>query len=55
MCPVSGTAIGWAAEQIADGRHREEECRRKYYVALNRKHGNLMRRLWQWIRALFGR
>lgn len=45
----------WTAEQIADGRHREEERRRKYYEALNRKHGNSMRRLWRWIRRLLRR
>lgn len=45
----------WTAEQIADGRHREEERRRKYYATLNRKHGNAMRRLWRWIRRLLRR
>ena len=45
----------WTAEQIADGRRREEERRREYYDALDRKHGNIMRRLWRWIRGLFRR
>ena len=45
----------WTAEQIADGRRREEECRREYYDALDRKHGSVVRRLWQWISGLLKR
>ena len=45
----------WTAEQIADGQRREEKCRREYYDALDRKHRNVMRRLWRWISGLFRR
>ena len=44
----------WTAEQIADGRRREEKRRREYYDALDREHGNVIRRLWRIIRGLFG-
>ena len=45
----------WNAEQITAGRRREEERRREYYDALDRKHGSVLRRLWQWISGLFKR
>ena len=45
----------WTAEQIADGRRREEERRREYYDALDRKHRSVVRRLWRWISGLFKR
>ena len=43
----------WTPEQIAAGRHYEEECRRAYYDALDRQHGGVIRRLWCWIKAFF--
>ena len=43
----------WTAEEIADGRCREEESRREYYDALERKHRSVVRRLWRWISGLF--
>ena len=49
--------IIWAprlsAEEIAYGRYREEERRREYYGALDRKRGSAVQRLWRWIRSLF--
>ena len=45
----------WTAEEIADGRCREEERRRDYYDALDRKRRSLVRRLWRWISGLFKR
>ena len=48
-------AKGWTAEEVADGRHREEERRRVYYDALERKHQSVVRRLWRWISALLKR
>ena len=45
----------WTAEKIADGRRREEEHRREYYDALDRKHRSVLRRLWRWISGLFKR
>ena len=45
----------WTAEEIADGRRCEEERRREYYDALDRKHRSVLRRLWQWISGLFKR
>ena len=48
-------AEGWTAKEIADGRRREEERRRAYYDALDRKHRSVVRRLWRWICGLFKR
>ena len=45
----------WSAEQIAAGRHREEERRREYYDALDRKRGGVVQKLWRWMKSLFGR
>ena len=45
----------WSAEQIAAGRHREEERRREYYDALDRKRGGVVQKLWSWMKSLFGR
>ena len=45
----------WTAEQIANGRRREEEHRREYYDALDRNHGSVLRRLWRWISGLLKR
>ena len=45
----------WTAEEIADGRRREQERRRGYYDALDRKHRSVLRRLWRWISGLFRR
>ena len=43
----------WSTEEIAEGRRREEKCRRKYYKAQNRKWGLLA--IWRWVKNLFGR
>ena len=46
-------AAQWTAKQITDGRHREEECRREYYDALDRKRGGVVRKLWRWMKSIF--
>ena len=43
----------WTPDQIARGRKLEEERRRSYYDALERKRGGLLRRLWYWAKSLF--
>jgi hypothetical protein len=48
-------ASKWTPEQIAAGRRHEEERRRDYYDALDRKRGGKMRRFWRWVRGLFER
>jgi hypothetical protein len=45
----------WTAEQIAAGRAREEERRRAYYEALDRRRGGIVRRVWGWAKSLFAR
>lgn len=45
----------WTAEQIAAGRAREEERRRAYFEALDRRRGGIMRRIWLWAKSLFAR
>ena len=56
---ISGGEVTWAerwtAEQIADGRRREEEHRREYYDALDRKRGGLVQVLWGWAKRLLAR
>ena len=48
-------AAQWTAKQISDGRHREEECRREYYDALDRKRGGVVQKLWRWMKSIFKR
>lgn len=48
-------AARWTAEEIADGRRREQERRREYYDALDRKWGSVVYRLWRWMKSLLGR
>ena len=45
----------WTAEQIADGRRREEKRRRAYYDSLDRKRGGVVQKLWRWMKSLFER
>jgi hypothetical protein len=45
----------WTPEQIAAGRRHEEERRRTYYDALDRKSRGKMRRFWRWMKSLFER
>jgi Family of unknown function (DUF6527) len=45
----------WTPEQIAAGRRHEEERRQAYYVALNRKRGGGVQRIWMWLKRLVGR
>lgn len=45
----------WTSEQITEGRHDEEERRRAYYNALDRRSGGFLRRSWRWIKSLLGR
>jgi Family of unknown function (DUF6527) len=45
----------WKPEEIAAGRRTEEERRRAYYDALDRKRGGTLRRLWRWVKRLFER
>lgn len=44
----------WSSSQIEAGRRQEEERRRAYYDALDRKRGGKMRRFWRWLKSLFG-
>jgi hypothetical protein len=48
-------ASQWTPDQVAAGRRHEEERRRDYYDALDRKRGGKMRRFWRWVRGLFER
>jgi hypothetical protein len=43
----------WTPEQIAAGCRHEEERRRTYYDALDRKNRGKMRRFWHWLKGLF--
>ncbi|MCL5884432.1 MAG: DUF6527 family protein [Deltaproteobacteria bacterium] len=43
----------WTPEQIAAGRHDEEERRRAYYDVLDRQHGGVLQRFWCWVKSLF--
>lgn len=43
----------WTPEEIAAGRRSEEERRRVYYDALDRKRGGILRRFWRWAKSLF--
>ena len=45
----------WTPEQIAEGRHAEEERHRAYYDALGRQHGGFLLRVWRWVKGLLGR
>ncbi len=45
----------WTPEQIVAGRRYEEERRRVYYDALDRKRGGIVRKLWHWTKKLFKR
>lgn len=42
----------WSPTQIAEGRQHEEERRRAYYDALDRKRGGKLRRFWYWVKGL---
>lgn len=42
----------WSPEQIAAGRHREEDRRRTYYTNLERRNGNPLKRFWFWLKEL---
>lgn len=42
----------WTPERIAAGRRMEEQRRRAYYDALDRRRGGFLRRLWRWIKGL---
>jgi hypothetical protein len=44
----------WSSEQIATGRRHEEERRRDYYKALDRKREGALRRLWNWLKGMLG-
>lgn len=44
----------WSPAEVLAGRRAEEARRRDYYDALARKREGLFRRLWRWIRSLFG-
>src|SRR5262249_11269761 len=48
-------AAKWTPQQIAAGRSREEERRRAFFDALDRKRGGKLRRFWRWMRGLFER
>lgn len=44
----------WTPEQVAAGRRAEEARRKAYHDALDRKRDGILRRLWRWLRRLFG-
>lgn len=41
----------WTPEQIAAGRHDEEEYRRAYYDSLDHQLGGILRRIWYWVKS----
>ena len=45
----------WTHEEITMGRRQEEERRRAYYDALDRKRSGKLRRFWNWVKSLFKR
>jgi len=45
-------ASKWTSEQIAAGRHGEEQRARAYYDSLDNKRGGTLRRLWRWVKGL---
>jgi hypothetical protein len=44
----------WTPEEIASGRRHEEERRRAYYQALDRKRAGWLQRFWTWVKGLLG-
>jgi hypothetical protein len=44
----------WTPEQIEAGRRAEEQRRREYYDDLERKREGFWKRIWRWIKRLFG-
>ena len=40
----------WTPDQVVAGRRAEEERRRAYYDALDRKRRGILRRLWHWVK-----
>lgn len=44
----------WTHEEIAAGRVAEEQRRRAYYEALDRRRRGTLRRMWDWLKSLFG-
>lgn len=48
-------SIKLAPEQIAAGRHAEEERSRAYFDSLDRAQGNILRKFWRWVNDLFDR
>jgi hypothetical protein len=45
----------WSTAEIAEGRRNEENRRRAYYDALDRKDRGFLQRLWHWLTGPFGR
>ncbi len=43
----------WTAKQIAAGRAGEQERRRAYYEAGDRRRSGIVRRVWLWVRGRF--
>ena len=48
-------AAKWTPGQIAAGHRHEDERRRAYYDAPDRKRGGLLQRVWRWLKGLFDR
>lgn len=46
-------AAKWTPDEIATGRRGEEQRRRAYYDALDRKRGWSPEGFWQWLKGLF--
>ena|ERR1039457_1518493 len=45
----------WTPEQIAAGRRFEQERRDAYFEGLDRQRSGILRRLWRWLKSLFGK
>jgi hypothetical protein len=43
----------WTPDEITAGRRYDEERRRAYYEAIDRKRGGALRQFWLWLKRLF--
>lgn len=43
----------WTQEEVAAGRHAEEDRRHNYFAALDRNRRGVFKRFWQWITSFF--
>jgi len=42
----------WTPQQVAAGRHNEQERRQIYYEALARQRGGILEKFWRWVKSL---